>query len=97
MGWFLLWRAKSWRIDRYGWRALSAVCTHPAYRGKAYDPSLIAKLARDHSRDGLLSWLHAGAANHHAIALYLRLGFKAVRMVTLHQISRKAEFPTAQD
>jgi hypothetical protein len=37
------------------------------------------------------------AANHHAIELYLRLGFKAVRMVTLHQISRKAEFTTAED
>jgi hypothetical protein len=29
MRWFLLWRAKPWRIDRDGWRTLSAVCTIP--------------------------------------------------------------------
>src|ERR1700687_861240 len=77
------------RLMLEGYSEISGVCTHPAHRGKGLAASLIWRLVRDHRRDGLVSWLHVGAANHHAIELYVRLGFKEVRKVTLNRISRK--------
>jgi len=36
-----------------------------------------------------VSWLHVGSENRRAIDLYLRMGFKEVREVTLNRISRR--------
>jgi predicted GNAT family acetyltransferase len=71
-----------------GYPEISGVCTHPAHRGKDIARNLIARLVRDHRRDGLVSWLHVGAENQRAIELYLRLGFKLVRKLTLTRVSR---------
>jgi GNAT superfamily N-acetyltransferase len=76
------------RLD--GYPEISGVCTHPAHRGKGLAAKLIWQLARNHRRDGLVSWLHVGGENHRAIELYLRLGFRPVRKVTLNRISRNA-------
>jgi ribosomal protein S18 acetylase RimI-like enzyme len=76
------------RLTLDGYPEISGVCTHPAHRGKGLAASLIWHLVRDHRRDGLVSWLHVSAQNHHAIELYLRLGFTTVRKVKLHRISR---------
>jgi ribosomal protein S18 acetylase RimI-like enzyme len=78
------------RLALAGYTEISGVCTHPAHRGKGLAASLIWRVAQDHRRDGRVSWLHVSAANHHAIELYLRLGFKVVRKVTLHRISRNS-------
>ncbi|HEY2118937.1 MAG TPA: GNAT family N-acetyltransferase [Candidatus Acidoferrum sp.] len=67
---------------------ISAVCTHPSFRGQGLAASLIWRLVRDHRRDGLVSWLHVACANQHAIDLYLRLGFVIVRKITLQRFSR---------
>ena len=75
------------RLALAGHSEISGVCTHPAHRGKGLAASLIWRLVRSHRRDGLMSWLHVGAANQHAYELYLRMGFKVVRQVTLHRIS----------
>jgi len=72
-----------------GYAEISGVCTHPAHRGKGLAASLIWQLVRDHRRDGLVSWLHVGSENRRAIDLYLRMGFKEVREVTLNRISRR--------
>jgi len=77
------------RLMLDGYSELSALCTHPAHRGKGLAASLIWQLVRDHRRDGLVSWLHVGNENHRAIELYIRMGFKEVRKVTLNRISRK--------
>jgi ribosomal protein S18 acetylase RimI-like enzyme len=69
-----------------GYPELSAVCTHPAHRGKGLATSLIATLAREHRRRGLVSWLHVGRENQHAIGLYERLGFRVVREITACRI-----------
>jgi ribosomal protein S18 acetylase RimI-like enzyme len=68
---------------------ISAVCTHPEHRGKGYAASIIGQLARDHRRDGLVSWLHVSCENRNAIELYLRLGFKVIRKIAVSQFSRK--------
>ncbi len=76
------------RLMLDGYPEISAVCTHPAHRGKGLAAGLIAQLVRDHRRDGLVSWLHVGAANTHAIALYLRMGFEVARSLTLNRVCR---------
>jgi GNAT superfamily N-acetyltransferase len=77
------------RLMLNGYPEISSVCTHPAHRGKGYAPSLIWQLARNHRRDGVVSWLHVVATNHHAINLYFSMGFTVVRKVTFHRVSRK--------
>jgi ribosomal protein S18 acetylase RimI-like enzyme len=77
------------RLILNGYPEISGVCTHPAHRGKGYAASLIWRVVQDHRREGLVSWLHVSAENHHAIELYRRMGFKKVRTVKLHRISRR--------
>jgi predicted GNAT family acetyltransferase len=72
-----------------GYPEISGVCTHPGHRGKGLAASLIRRLARDHRRDGLVSWLHVNSVNRRAIQLYLRLGFRIVRTVKVHRVARK--------
>jgi predicted GNAT family acetyltransferase len=78
------------RLMLDGYPEISGVCTHPAYRGKGFGASIIWQLVRDHRRDGLVSWLHVGAANVHAVELYRRLGFEIARAVTISRICRAA-------
>jgi predicted GNAT family acetyltransferase len=78
------------RLALEGYSEISGVCTHPAHRGKGLAASLIWRLAQDHRRDGIVSFLHVAEENRRAIALYLRMGFKVVRKVTLIRISRDA-------
>jgi predicted GNAT family acetyltransferase len=78
------------RLMLDGYPEISGVCTHPAHRGKGLAARLIWKLVRDHRRAGLVSWLHVGSENRRAIDLYLRMGFRILREVTLHRVSRKS-------
>jgi predicted GNAT family acetyltransferase len=79
------------RLALDGYSEISGVCTHPAHRGQGLAASLIWQLVRNHRRDGLVSFLHVSAANHHAIELYRRMGFRVVRKVMLNRISRSSE------
>jgi ribosomal protein S18 acetylase RimI-like enzyme len=76
------------RLTLDGFPEISGICTHPAHRGKGLAAGLIWHLTRNHRRDGLVSWLHVSAENHHAIELYLRMGFTVARKVKLHRICR---------
>ncbi len=74
------------RVERYP--ELSGICTHPKHRGKRLATNIIGHLIRHHRRNGLLSWLHVGAQNTHAIELYRNLGFDVVRTLILRRVSR---------
>jgi ribosomal protein S18 acetylase RimI-like enzyme len=76
------------RLQLEGYPEISGVCTHPEFRGRGLATELIWHLVRAHRRDGVVSWLHVGSANRHAIDLYLTLGFRIVREVTLHRVMR---------
>jgi predicted GNAT family acetyltransferase len=76
------------RLMLEGYPEISGVCSHPAHRGKGLGAGIIRQLVQNHRRDGLVSWLHVGAANARAIELYRRLGFKVVRTVELNRICR---------
>lgn len=76
------------RMALEGYTEISGVCTHPLRRGKGLAANLIARLANDHQRQGVVSFLHVSAANAHAIDLYRRLGFAEARTITLTRFSR---------
>jgi ribosomal protein S18 acetylase RimI-like enzyme len=76
------------RLKLDGYSEVSAVCTRPDFRGHAYGTSIIWEIARMHRRQGVVSFLHVGCANEGAVKLYLRMGFRNVRRVTLHQVTR---------
>jgi predicted GNAT family acetyltransferase len=78
------------RLMLDGYSEISGICTHPEYRGNGFAANIIWQLARNHRRDGLVSWLHVGAANSYAIELYLRMGFKTARTFTLNRVSRSS-------
>ncbi len=75
-------------FDRYV--EVSGVCTHPEHRGHGHAAALISRLLADHRRDGSLSFLHTGATNHRAIAVYERLGFVLSHNVSFHRLQRNS-------
>jgi ribosomal protein S18 acetylase RimI-like enzyme len=77
------------RLKLDGFSEISAVCTHPDFRGHAYGTHIIWEIVRMHRRQGVASFLHVGCANTRAVELYLRMGFKNIRKVTLHRISAR--------
>ena len=76
------------RLTLDGYTEISGVCTLPEYRGKGLAASLIARVARDHVEQGVVSFLHVAAANTNAIQLYRRLGFVETRRPTLTRLAR---------
>jgi ribosomal protein S18 acetylase RimI-like enzyme len=77
------------RLKLDGHPEISGVCVDPGHRGKGAASAVIWEIVRNHRREGLVSWLHVGVANHRAIELYLRVGLRVVRKVALNRISRK--------
>ena len=76
------------RLMLDGYPKISGICTHPAHRGSGFAAGINWQLVRNHRRNGLVSWLHVGAANTRAIALYVRLGFAVSRPVRLERLRR---------
>src|ERR1700731_368322 len=76
------------RLKLDGFTEISAVCTHPAFRGRGLAAAIIWQVVGEHREEGVVSWLHVASTNRRAAALYLRMGFKEVRKVILHRVSR---------
>jgi ribosomal protein S18 acetylase RimI-like enzyme len=77
------------RLKLDGFSEISAVCTHPSFRGKGLASNIMWELVRQHRREGVVSWLHVGCTNQKAAKLYLAMGFQTIRQVTLQRFSRK--------
>jgi predicted GNAT family acetyltransferase len=75
------------RID--GFIEVSAVCTHPDYRGRGLGAALLSRVAAHILQDGATPFLHSYADNEGAIALYRKLGFQ-VRSPVTHAVWRRA-------
>ena len=54
---------------------ISAVCTHPSYRGQGLGSRLIRAVAAHITSTGRRPFLHTGGTNTPAIRLYESLGF----------------------
>lgn len=63
------------RMQLDGFSEISAVCTHPDYRGRGYGGALLAAVGARLLSEGITPFLHAYASNTGAIALYRRMGF----------------------
>jgi ribosomal protein S18 acetylase RimI-like enzyme len=67
------------RMDLGTLRELSAICTHPEYRGRGYADLLMRHTMHAMQQQGVVPFLHVGAANLRAQALYESLGFIITR------------------
>jgi GNAT superfamily N-acetyltransferase len=67
-------------------REISAVCCHPAHRGKGYAAALMRRVMEDHQREGSVSVLHVVTTNP-AYELYKHLGFKTLRTIDIHKLT----------
>ena len=76
------------RLKLDGFSEISAVCTHPSFRGQGFAARLMWEVVRVQRREGVTSFLHVSATNHNAIKLYLHMGFQVARKVILHRTSR---------
>ena len=63
------------RMHLPGYREVSAICTHPDFRGRGYARLIVARLVAMIFDEGLKPFLHVQAENTAAQALYATLGF----------------------
>jgi ribosomal protein S18 acetylase RimI-like enzyme len=71
------------RMRLPGYVELSAICVHPAARGKGYAAALAGELMRRAFAEGERPFLHVRPDNGPAVALYRRLGFEARRELVM--------------
>jgi ribosomal protein S18 acetylase RimI-like enzyme len=75
-----------WQTDDY--TEVSAVCTHPDYRGRGYAKQFVSQGGNEIIANGKTPFLHSYADNAMAIATYEKLGFRPARMMTFTVIRR---------
>jgi len=71
------------RIRPLGHTEISAVCTHPDYRGRGYASSLVSVLIQKITERGETPFLHVRAENVGAIRVYEKLGFKTRHVMNI--------------
>jgi ribosomal protein S18 acetylase RimI-like enzyme len=76
------------RLKLAEFREISAVCTHPDFRGRGLARGLVAFLIAQIVREGNVPILHVKGENNEAKRLYEKLGFHVRRAVQLTVISR---------
>ena len=76
------------RLHLTGFCEISAVCTHPDYRGRGYAGALTNRVAQGIFDRGELPFLHLAPDNHAAMRLYQKLGFRLRKEIELFGIQR---------
>jgi predicted GNAT family acetyltransferase len=71
------------RLKTYGYTEISAVCTHPDYRGPGYASSLVSILIQRITKRNEIPFLHVRTENVDAIRVYEKLGFKTRRNMNI--------------
>jgi predicted GNAT family acetyltransferase len=71
------------RLKPHGYTEISAVCTHPDYRGRGYAGSLVSVLIQRITRRKEIPFLHVRTENVDAIRVYEKLGFKTRRAINI--------------
>jgi len=67
------------RLSPTGFVEVSAVCTHPEFRGRGFARALVAKVARNIFAAGDIAFLSALKSNTGAIRVYEQVGFRLRR------------------
>jgi predicted GNAT family acetyltransferase len=78
------------RLHLQGWTEVSAVCTHPDFRGHGYAAALVQAVARGIFARGETPFLEVRQENLSAKRLYERLGFVTRRQLHLAVVLRPA-------
>lgn len=78
------------RLHLNGLTEVSAVCTHPDYRGRGYARTLSVAVSRNIASRGDIPFLHAFSDNLAAIKLYQRLGFVIRRRMHVILLGQEA-------
>ena len=78
------------RMKLNGFVEVSAVCTHPDYRGHGYAAQLTSIVSSQIAKRGETAFLHAYATNTPAIALYEALGFAVRREMIVTVLARRS-------
>jgi ribosomal protein S18 acetylase RimI-like enzyme len=71
------------RMQPDGFTEVSAVCTHPEYRGRGYAATLMRVVMARIAARGETPFLHVYAANTAAIGVYEALGFRLRRRMAI--------------
>lgn len=78
------------RMRTQDFAEISAVCTHPDYRGRGYAKQFVSQGGNEIIAAGKTPFLHVFADNQLAIATYEKLGFVRSRMMQFTVIRRAA-------
>lgn len=76
------------RMHMPGYREISAVCTHPEFRGRGLGAALMSVVGARMMQEGDQPFLHSYADNAGAVALYRKLGF-VVRAEVVHAVWKR--------
>jgi ribosomal protein S18 acetylase RimI-like enzyme len=76
------------RMKPADYTEITAVCVHPAHRGRGYAQFLLATVARRISARGEIPFLHVFSENAGAIALYRRQGMETRRRLHVTVLGR---------
>ena len=76
------------RLRPLGHTEISAVCTHPEYRGRGYASSLVSMLIQRITKRDEIPFLHVRTENIGAIRVYEKLGFKTRRIINIAIVKR---------
>jgi predicted GNAT family acetyltransferase len=71
------------RLRPLGHTEISAVCTHPEFRGRGYGSLLVSSLIQAITRRDEIPFLHVRTENVGAIRVYEKLGFKTRRVINI--------------
>jgi ribosomal protein S18 acetylase RimI-like enzyme len=78
------------RLHLTGFTEISAVCTHPQYRGRGYGNALLSALISRITQRGETPILHVRTENLTAVRLYEKLGFHVRAQLHLAIIKHRA-------
>lgn len=70
-------------------REVTAICTHPEYRGRGLARRLTLKMVQHQLERGQRPFLHVMTSNTRALELYRSLGFRSVREFIVRAIARR--------
>lgn len=79
------------RIHLPGFCEISAVCTHPDFRGRGYGGALTTLVAQSILARGETPFLHHAPGNENAARLYRKLGFRQRARLTLAIITSASD------
>ena len=78
------------RMHVPGYREISAICTHPDFRGRGYARAIVAHLIAVSLDEGLTPFLHVQEEKQEAQGLYVSLGFVVRARLPLIVVERRA-------